>query len=201
MTPTFEPIDFHDIRTGRTGQLWRDQPTDFSKAIEASIGASNDIALPVLVADFRFLFYADVRRAYPDGNALLRVEVGDSISGPELPLGTPLYTGVAAAQLATAPLAWRCLVRDYLRAAASSPRGSIWGALGPMPRRLPWVAGFYSNACSALVHQDRETLDRIIEDGVRGLLLRCEAGVKKSVAEGHVARLDPDEFHELQDEG
>jgi hypothetical protein len=193
--PTFA---FHEIRYGGIEQVPRSLVHPAAPEIARAIPASHECQCSVPVDGTPFALFADLT-SVSNGTAYFFFCSSTRLGGGVVPANKFLFEGVTACELATAPEAWRAIMRCYLKAVAHNPPLVSFSAPGAMPHTVPWLAGFRTPEVNRISKGEKDSLLAAVRSAGVVLLARCEQGVRSSVAAGRDFRLDPEEYPELLD--
>ncbi len=116
----------------------------------------------------------------------------------KLPQNSQLYSATFACKEATAPLAWRCIMNQYLGHMPDAPPERHFHAPGLMPRQFPWLCGFLESDAHKLLDEEWRLLLQVAWSAALEVLRRCEAAVKRIESQGIQLVPDPDRYLELE---
>lgn len=138
-----------------------------------------------------------------EGNAAFQLCAEAPLGRGRVRPGARLYFGATALELATAPLAWRCVLQQYYSHMGANGTATLltFGAPGPMPRTLPWAAGFLTAESSRLTADERTQLLTAVSLVGLAAWRHCDRAHRKAVAAGEEFTLDAERFPELDRSG
>lgn len=191
-------VAMHSLRDGRIARVSRSPVGHpLSKAVISALigGAHGNCSVEIPGTPFRA--YASFK-TLSDGTAFWWVCAGQSLGNGKVREQSILYYCCTAAQLATAPLAWRHIMQIYLENLVIAPPHLTFNAPRPMPKtELPWGCGFYTDESIHLLPAERKELDVIIALAAGYVANRCGDGCAAAHQRGRFPQVDTELFPEL----
>jgi hypothetical protein len=197
--PILPPLIHHDLRFGRVNPIAR----PFGHPLQGAVAMAVDRSLreqALFTVDGTSFAVSANMSTHEDGNAGFTFMTATPIGDGRLPAEALLYVGALACHFPSAPLAWRHVLRIYLREVASAPLLRCFCAPGFMPRTMPWLAGYAAANSDALTNDERENLIVLVRLTGMVLLQRCERACEEAAMAGSLMATDPKRFPELQGE-
>jgi len=192
--PTFA---FHDLRYNSVEQVSRSLVHPAAHRIAQAIPSSHELGHSLAIDGTPWGVFADLA-SVRDGTAYFFVCSSEALGGGVVPANKFLFEGVVACELATAPEAWRHILKLYLKHVSENAPLVSYSAPGPMPKGdLPWLAYFCTPVATRLLPGEKNSLVAVAKVAGLALLARCEQGIRSSVAAGREFLPDPEAYPEL----
>lgn len=195
---TLPDLHYQNLRVGRSRIVPGNRPMPNRTQLEAAIRRSEELSHFYLVDGTRYQVGAWTNTEQ-DGNFSFWVASGFDFEGERVPACTTLYSAAVACCEATAPIAWRGIMQQYLSMMLDGKLEDRYHAPGPMPRRFPWVCAFPNAPCFALKREAWVEVTNLVEACARILAVRGLRALAREEAEGRGPKVDPELFLELRD--
>lgn len=196
-TPNLPVLRHHDLRIGKTFNVPRTYESPLATKVREAVVRSHieKAYVPVEGTPFQLTVFL---RNESDGNAGVWVSSTQPLAHGKLPAHSQLYSATLACNEATAPLAWRCIMNQYLEHMLEVSPKAHFHAPGVMPRQFPWLCGFLEANPHMLADEEWQMLLQVVWPAALTLLGRCEGAVKRTESQGIKLVPDPDRYLELQ---
>ena len=192
--PTFA---FRDLRYDSVEQVHRNLVHPAGHKIAQIIPESHELGHSLAIDGTHYGAFADLA-SVQNGTAYFFVCSSESLGGGVVPANNFLLEGVAACEFATAPEAWRHILKFYFRYVSRDAPLVSFSAPGTMPKGdLPWISYFCTPLATRLLPEEKNSLVSVAKVVGIALLARCEQGIRGSLAAGREFIPDPEAYPEL----